>query len=252
MRILSKIMAFVLAVAVLAGCSSSDKATSPVDELIKSMEDKKNFTIILYDMDIEGSLSETYKHKYKIITPPEDTMDSLAKPKEKKTKWYEVSERFFNIHAKDMGMEIAAKVDGKVRKQTAPPGYSNYVGNSQYGQWKTNNSGNSFWAFYGQYAFMSNMIGLMNGPVYRSNYRDYRSNYRGVRPYYGSGSRKYGTFSSASKKMNPSFHQRVKNNSNFKSRVNNSVSRSSSARKSRSGSRYSSGSRSRSSSSGGK
>lgn len=251
MKILSQFTVFVLLLGLVVGCSSSsDYVTSPVDELIKSLDKKKDFTIILYDMDIEGSWSKNYKHKYKIISSGEGN-DSI--PKETKTDWFEVSERFFNIHANDMGMEIAAKKDGKVSKQTAPPGYSNYVGNSQYGSWKQDNSGNSFWAFYGQYAFMSNMIGLMNGPVYRSGYNDYRTNYRGVRPYYGSGTSKYGTFSSASKKMNPSFHQRVSSNSTFRSRVNNSVSRSTTTRSTRSGSRYNSGSsRSRSSSRGGK
>ena len=34
---------------------------------------------------------------------------------------------------------------------TAPPG-SEYIGNTNYGQWKQDSSGHSFWAFYGQYS----------------------------------------------------------------------------------------------------
>lgn len=41
---------------------------------------------------------------------------------------------------------------------------SEYVGNSNYGEWRTNSSGNSFWHWYGQYAFFSMMFG--NRPVY--------------------------------------------------------------------------------------
>ena len=40
---------------------------------------------------------------------------------------------------------------------------SEYVGNSNYGQWRVNSNGNSFWHWYGQYAFFSAMF---RGPVY--------------------------------------------------------------------------------------
>lgn len=244
---------FLLAACLLFSCGSSKEyVKSPVDDIIKELDQEKDFTVILYDMDSEGSWSPTYKHRYKIITNKQ-VNDSTAEPQSKLTEWKEVDENFFDVHVNDMGMEIASKSDGVVKKQTAPPGYSNYVGNDKYGQWKTDNSGNSFWAFYGRYAFMSNMIGLFAGPVYRRGYMDYRTNYYGTRPYYGTATSRYGTFSSASKKANPSFHKKVANNSSFKSRVNSSVSRSTSAKSTRSGSRYSTGSsRSRSSSGFGK
>ena len=244
---------FVLATCLLFSCGDDFKK-SPVDDIIKSLDKEKDFTIILYDMDAEGSWSTTYKHKYKIITNKQ-VNDTTFEPQEKLTEWKEVDENFFDIHANDMGMEIAAKSDGKVTKQTAPPGYSNYVGNSRYGSWQSG-SGGSFWAFYGQYAFMTNMMGLHAGPVYRSGYTDYRNNYRGTsKTYRGSGSSKYGTFSSASKKSNPGFHKRTAGNSSFRNRVNSGISNSASARtaRTRAGSRYSSGSsRSRSFSGGGK
>jgi len=36
---------------------------------------------------------------------------------------------------------------------------SQLVGNPNYGQWQTNSSGNSFWAWYGQYALISSLFG---------------------------------------------------------------------------------------------
>lgn len=45
---------------------------------------------------------------------------------------------------------------------SAAPVGSEYVGNSNYGEWKQGSNGNSFWAFYGQYAMFS---ALMRGPV---------------------------------------------------------------------------------------
>ena len=69
-------------------------------------------------------------------------------------------------------MEIASKQDGKVTKTVAPPGYGSYVGNQRYGHW-TQRNGSSFWAFYGQYRLMSDLLG-MGGPIYRNNYGAYQ------------------------------------------------------------------------------
>lgn len=245
-----KVIALIVAITVISACSGGgDFVKSPVDNMIRDMDSLQNFTIILFDMNVEGSFSKDYFHKYKIIKEKPD-----GKPYETFTDWVEVSEQAFAEYENDMGMEIAAKTDGTVTKSTAPPGYSRYVGNEQYGRWSSGNNGTSFWEFYGQYAFMSSMIGLVAGPVYRSSYTDYRSNYRGSRPYYGrvtsTGSRRYGTLSQAARTQNPQFYQRVSSNSALRSRVNNSISRSSgSSRTSRSGSRYGSGSSSRSRSS---
>ncbi|WP_044202657.1 hypothetical protein [Flammeovirga sp. OC4] len=248
----------------LISCSSQETfRKTPVDQFIVDMSDVKNFTILLHDMDAEEHMftANEYRHQYQIITMGADSV-----PQTKTTEWYPVSEAFFNLHSGDIGMEIASKIDGKVSKQVSPPGYSGYVGNSQYGQWKTNPStGTSFWEFYGRYAMLRSIFGMgYYGPIYRSSYYDYRRHYSSGRNYYGgsSGSPRYGTYSSGVSKSNPSFARRMSTSSSFKSTVNNSVSRSparsaagsrSSGYKSTS-SRYGSGasSRSRSSSSGGK
>jgi uncharacterized membrane protein YgcG len=229
-----KNFAFLLGISLLILSCGSDEGfkKTPVDELIIKLDDQKDFTIILADMDAESkTFSTTYKHRYKIITNGADSM-----PKEELTDWYEVHKNFFDQHVNDLGMEICSKSDGKVEKVVSPPGYSNYVGNARYGSWQTDNSGNSFWAFYGQYAFMSSMIGLMTNPIYRSSYYDYRNNYRGVgQPYYGttsSGAPAYGTYSAHSQATNPNFHNRLNSNSAFRNKVNSSVSRSTSGSRS--------------------
>ncbi|MDW7695104.1 hypothetical protein R9C00_29060 [Flammeovirgaceae bacterium SG7u.111] len=241
----------------LASCGGSSYQKSALDVIIQGLDQEKNFTIILFDMNVEGSLSKDYFHKYKIVKEGKGEEDL---PKEEITEWYKVSENEFDIHVNDLGMEVASKKDGVLSKNVAPPGYSNYVGNSRYGQWRSDNSGNSFWSFYGKYAFMSSMMGLVSGPVYRNSYSDWNSNYRtSSRPYYGrtiGGVSSYGTASTAARKQNPTFYNRAQTNSALKSTVNNKVSRSPStaSRVSRSSSRYSSGSstKSRSMSRGGK
>lgn len=228
-----KKLVYLLVLLFFASCGGSEYEykKNPVDEYIRDLSDKKTFTIILHDMDVEGQLFRTYKHQYRIITQD----DSI--PNETKTDWIEVSDDFFKKHIDNMGMEIAAKTaDGKVTKTAAPPGFSNYVGNEKYGHWRTNSSGNSFWEFYGKYAMFSSMLNLFTYPVYQSHYRDYRSNYRFSKPYYGpSGSSIYGTSGkfNRSRSKNSTWFSKASNQS-FRNRVRNRVSKSS-----RSGSRYS-------------
>jgi hypothetical protein len=231
MRNFVQLFAFVAFLIGLSSCGGDSRfEKTPVDMMIKEMTNVPKFTIMLYDMDVEGTFAKTYKHQYRIIKEK----DSL--PVEEITGWYEVSEDFFQRHQNDMGMEIASKKDGKITKNVAPPGYSNYVGNQQYGQWVQKN-GTSFWEFYGQYAFMSSMFNMFSYPVRRSYYDDYYGNYyRSGRPYYGpktSGGHYYGTYSNYTQKSRPNSTWYSTKNQSFRDKVRNRVSRSS-----RSGSRY--------------
>lgn len=266
---------------------------TPVDDIVKHLDKEQNYALLLYDMDLTED--NTYKHRYKVIfpeggelpidanTPTEEgviadsasntgiatesaPLESRVKtvPRDSLTDWHVVPERFFEVHSSDMGMEIVSKVDGSVSKVPTPPGYSHYVGNEKYGQWQSNSSGGSFWAFYGQYMFMSSMLHMMS-PIGYGGYNNYRNNYRGRQPYYGpkgaNGQTRYGTGSANSRSMNSSFSQRASSKPSLRNKVNSSISRSSnkatagsrsSGRTGRASSRYSGSSRSRASSSGGK
>lgn len=188
-----------LTVAAVSCSGGKDFKKSPVDVLIRDMDKTESFSIILYDMDVTGTFVRTYQHQYKVVTMHKDV------PEEKITDWMEVSEAFFRQNENNMGMEVAAKsADGKISKTASPPGYSSYVGNAQYGQWRDNGSGGSFWEFYGKYAMMSTMFNMMASPISRGYYDDYRSNYYGRQAYYGpkssDGSTAYGTQSAFARK----------------------------------------------------
>ncbi len=172
--------------------------------------------------------------------------DSNLELVEEITSRKQVSEDYFFRNENNMGMEIASKKDGKVSKEVAPAGFSNYVGNEKYGQWKQRSDGSSFWEFYGKYAMMTTLFSALTGPmIYRSHYMDYRSNYYGTgRPYYGrtsSGGYAYGTRSSYMRKSNPSFYNRRSSKSSWSSKSRSASSYSSSSSSS-STSRSSSGS----------
>lgn len=225
----------------IQGCGGSFQKT-PLDRLIQQLDNKPSYSIILYDMDVEGAVFKTYKHKYKIVTIRNEEPDETV------TRWYEVSENFFRRHQNNLGMEIATKNDeGKLSKTPSPPGYGNYVGNEKYGHW-VQRDGSSFWEFYGKWAMLSSIFNLAGTPVMYRNYNEYDRNYRGYRPYYGTRDRqgryKYGTYSRQAQRTNPNFFERQRRRTNWQQ----STSRRSYSGSQRSGSsrsRYS-GSRSRS------
>lgn len=227
---MKKLIMIALALGFLSGCGK-EFTKSPVDEQITKLNSEKvpMFSIILNDMEVDGFMFKDYKHKYQIIRQ----FDSV-KIKQEVTDWIPVSEEFFWENENYLGMEIASKgKDGKIVKAAAPAGYSNYVGNPQYGHW-VNGSGGSFWQFYGQYMFLSTMLNMAGGSIFRGDFDDYNRNYRYRKPYYGkdmAGGSKYGTYGSYTAKTRPAtFNEKlgkIKSGSQgFKEKVNNKVSRS--------------------------
>ena len=99
------------------------------------------------------------------------------------TDWVEVSDEDFDAHEDDLGMMIVVKPYGAYEdesvKQATPVGMA-HVNNPQYGQWKQDAQGSSFWEFYGRNAFVNDLLG-------------------GTRAYYGRDEKTdtYGTHSAA-------------------------------------------------------
>jgi hypothetical protein len=254
-----KIFLFTTIIFLVTSCGEERKKyiKSPLDIIITNYIDTQNYSVILADMDYKEA-TDKYFHKYRIILEKnkvttkstEDDFDI------KLTEWKEVSPITFEEHQKDLGMTVLSKKDGILDKKSTPAGYNNYVGNKKYGSWKTQSNGSSFWAFYGQYQFMSRLFYGSSHRYYRSDYNYYRSNYYGKSNYYG----RNNTFGTSTYKSN-SWGSKP---ATFKDNVRSKVSRSSSALKSkgysssksygnttkRSGNRYNNSSSSRSRSGG--
>lgn len=229
---------------IMGGCSSGGGYTEEgLDTVIKSYRETPDLTILLYDQNYEGN---QYQHQYQVLIPlPDSSIDAKITP------FYPVSDRFFNEHIDDLGMELATKTDGVVKKTVAPAGYSQYVGNPKYGHW-TERNGTSFWEFYGKFAFMNSMFHMFTSPARYSYWNDYNTNYApGGRTYRGPGNY-YGTDSYMKSNAGKSTSW-SKKPSSFRNDVRSRVQRSSTASKakvSRTSSRYSSSSSSRSRSGG--
>jgi len=132
---------------------------------------------------------EAYFHKY-ILEENGETRE---------TDWEKVDERFYDANLEYLGMAILAKPYGMFEQdrliQAAPPGMA-YVGNSKYGEWKKDNSGNQFWSWYGKYALFSMLFNSRPSYYSYNSWHGWNNNYRNSRPYFGktqNGFQQYGT-----------------------------------------------------------
>ena len=217
-------IAAILSLFLLCACGGP---SLPLDEIRASLKGVPTYSIILDDMKEEGNLFKTCYHKYRIITEDKTT----------ETDWLEVPESYYKQNISFLSMTIWVKKDGKEDKVVGPPGYE-YVGNPRYGHWNTNSSGQSFWAFYGQYHFISALLG--HGPIFRNHYNNYTRSRTQNRPYYGP-NKEYGTNGSLTKKQKPNFYSRrmtrmKAKQASFSDRVNQRVGRTRTNARGRSGS----------------
>ena len=139
---------------------------------------------------------EAYFHKYLLEENGET----------KETDWKQVDASFYDANFEHLGMAILAKPYGVFEEdqltQAAPPGMA-YVGNSQYGEWKKDNTGNQFWSWYGKYALFSMLFSSRPSYYSRNSWNGWNNNYRHQKPYFGktqNGFQKYGTFGTNVKK----------------------------------------------------
>ncbi len=189
-----KIFVTCVLICTLLTLQSCGASRSPIDKLTANLKNVPEYSIILEDMKVSGSFIKQYYHKYKVTISDEV----------KYTGFTRVSQQFYKSNENNLGMALLSKTADGYIKTPSPPGYQ-YVGNSQYGEWRTDNSGRSMWVFFGSYMFMSHMLG--NRRVYRNDYNTY-SNYRtSNRPFYGTNNQ-YGTNGTATKQTHKNFYQR--------------------------------------------
>lgn len=228
MKFLTKFISILTIILLVTACGSERKryVKSPIDNIITEYINVNNYSVILADMDYREN-SNQYFHKYKIITEKSNSTETVEDDfNVKLTDWKQVSEITFDDYQKDLGMTILSKKNGVLDKKSTPAGYNNYVGNSKYGRWQTNSSGSSFWAFYGQYHFLSNMFYGPSYRYYRNDYDYYRRNYYGTSSYYG---RRNNFGTSTYKNTSSTWSTKPRS---FKQRVRNTVTKSASAKRS--------------------
>lgn len=197
---------------------------SRVDQLYYSMsrvlEDMKKVRSKKAADIYKDSKGIAHMHKYRVVKVYQDGR------RKKKVSWYYVKPSIYKQHKNHAGMTVYHKKLGQFisegKYKASPPGY-NYVGDKRYGRWERGPSGQSMWAWYGQYAFMRSMFWGRSyySPINRSDYNTYRSYRNRNKTYYGrtsSGKKKYGTTGTYTRKRySSSRYVRSRNRSHYRS-----------------------------------
>jgi len=190
------------------GCG---RASDPVQDLSRDLNRYPEYSLVIDDLNVEDGFFPDYFMRFRVMTASGQRVagkDTLIY-ETRTTDWQKVSEGVFARYQNYLGMVVAAKAsDGKQTglRQAHPPGYQ-YVGNPSHGYW----GGGGFWAFYGQYAFMSSMLG--GHRIGRADYGNYRQSSSSGRGYFGpktKGSSAFGTRGSVTQKTRPKFYQRYR------------------------------------------
>jgi hypothetical protein len=148
--------------------------------------------------EFNGEVEDTYCHKLRVLKDGKPDTSGRPKSADNYCSQYDtdgdVAQGMYWIEADELdaeaiGMDIYSKglgdFDDQATEEATPPGMV-YVGDTSTGEWQNDNNGNSFWVFYGQYRFFTDLIGGPYPGHYRSDYDDWNRNYRyGKRPYYG-------------------------------------------------------------------
>jgi len=225
--LINSLLPVLVVVLLFNGCVGGKRKLA-LDRLQEALKDVPSYSIILEDMKEEGNFRSSYYHKYRVMFPEETQT----------TDWMEVSADYYKTNESFLGMSLAVKKEGEANRNVAPPGYQ-YVGDSRYGNWRSDSHGNSFWEFYGKYAFFSSLLGGGRRPIYRNDYSAYQQHRARNATYFGR-KNEYGTNGSISKKAKPNFHarrmakERMKKAS-FKNRVAKRTGRTRTGFRSRSG-----------------
>jgi len=192
-----KIKLFIVSFLILLISSCSEQVDNPLLDIQRAYKDRPSYIIILDDMKEEGNIFTEFFHKYKVASGEDVAI----------TDWTQVSEEFYKRYENFLGMTIWGKdKNGNPITAAAPPVYQ-YVGDPQYGQWKQDSSGNSFWEFYGKYAMLMNVLNFAGNMIYMQNYNKYLTSKSTGTPYFGARNQ-YGTMGSYTKKVKPNFYQR--------------------------------------------
>ena len=202
----AKLLALATVLGLVAGCG---EPFDPVQKSARELSNYPEYSVIIDDLKVDEGFSDDYFIRLRILTAKGQRIagrDTLVYD-ERVTQEFEVSEVVYARYQNYLGMVVASR-DREGRqtdhRQAHPPAYQ-YVGNPHYGHWGSG----GFWAFYGQYMFMSQMLGGWR--VGRGDYDDFRRDRDRGRPYYGpkkDGRSTFGTGGSNTQKNKPSFYQR--------------------------------------------
>lgn len=121
------------------------KALSPSEHGVQYLQNSRAFskiikgnqsTAILIDTHATGFLIKTYYQKYRVISGYDNVEELIVR----------TSKEFAKKNMDHIGLSIYRKSDDVEEFLPLPPG-SLYIGNREFGDWKTNKAGKTYWKF---------------------------------------------------------------------------------------------------------
>ena len=108
----------------------------------------KNLTVILVDTHATGFLIKTFYQKLRVISDYEHIDEMIVR----------TNKEFAKKNKDFIGLSIYRKHDEGEEFLPLPPG-SLYIDNPEYGEWKTNKKGITYWSFYKTYKNFPKYLG---------------------------------------------------------------------------------------------
>lgn len=125
------------------------KALSPTEVGVQYLQNEKSFSkilkdpsvsVILIDTHSTGFLIKTYYQKYRVISGYDNIEEIIVR----------TSREYAKKNIKNVGLSLYRKLENKEEYLPVPPG-SHYVGNAEYGEWRTTKTGVVKWYFWKAY-----------------------------------------------------------------------------------------------------
>jgi hypothetical protein len=159
------------------------KALSPSEHGVQYLQNERGFsklikgnpsTVILVDTHATGFLIKTYYQKFRVISGYDSVEELIVR----------TSKEFAKKNLNHIGLSLYRKSDEAEEFLPLPPG-SLYLGNREFGQWKTNKKGEAHWRFNKVFKNFPKYLGWGKFRPDIEFYQQMRSSVSLNKPFYG-------------------------------------------------------------------
>lgn len=159
------------------------KALSPTEHGVQYLQNQKSFSkiikgnqssVILIDTHATGFLIKTYYQKYRVISGYENVEEFIVR----------TSKEFAKKNLRHIGLSVYRRFDNQEEFLPLPPG-SLYLGKREFGEWKTNKKGITYWKFNKVFKNYPKFLGWGSFRPDMNFFQEMRSHISLNKPYFG-------------------------------------------------------------------
>lgn len=159
------------------------KALSPSEIGVHYLQNERGFsklvkaplaTVILVDTHATGFLIKTYYQKYRVISGYDQIEELIVR----------TSKEFARRNLSNIGLSLYRRIDDKEEFLPLPPG-TLYIGNREFGDWKTNKKGETTWRFNKAFKNFPRYLGWGKFRPDQNFYQQMKSSVSLNQPYFG-------------------------------------------------------------------